>query len=180
VAAVTNNTATVDELLIAAKAQVLRGEWAVRLASTEIPASTARLYMQLARERERIMLAGCTSIRKARRLLAGTKPRASSRSRWRSVYGEPRPAADRYEEGYADGYRAGRVDGRSAAMAESRSEADGSAPSPLDRKDLRWLVALAHPDKHMDEKVSLRATRVTQWLNELLTAASASSEPPRD
>ena len=158
------------DALIAAKAQVLHGEWTKVLATTGIPPSTARLYMQLARERERIVVAGCTSIREARRLLTGTKPRAGSRSSRQSVYGEPKATADRYEEGYADGYRAGRVDGRAAAARE-RLGANGPAALPLDRKDLLWIIKLAHPDVH-DDKQNLRATRITQWLNELLGGAA--------
>jgi hypothetical protein len=153
------------DALTAAKAQVERGRWADVLRPTGIPASTARLYMQLARERPRVLAAGCTSIREARRLLAGTKP-----SRPRQPKGEwsTRTVPDRYQEGYADGYRAGRADGFAAGQAQpSRSRRDGR-PLPLDRKDLRWLVGLAHPDRHDGE---LRATRATQWLNELLEQA---------
>jgi len=161
------------DALIAAKAQVAHGEWAAALASTGIPASTARLYMQLARERDRIVAAGCTSIREARQLLAGTKPRKP-----RTARGTRSEAPDRYEEGYAAGYRAGRADGVAAgylagqadAAAGKTQDARKNGSLPLDRKDLRWLVGLAHPDKHGD-KVNLRATRVTQWLNELLESA---------
>jgi len=80
-----------------------------------------------------------------------------------------RPVADRYEEGYADGYRAGRADGMTAARR--RPQPNGHGALPLDRKDLRWLVGLAHPDKHATDKSVLRATRITQWLNELLDAS---------
>jgi hypothetical protein len=127
------------DALAAAKARVSHGEWAQRLPSTGIPPSTARLYMQLARERDRIPAAGCTSIREARRLLAGTKPRA---------------------------------DGIATARAGWNGEA-----LPLYRKDLRRLVGLAHPDRHGEEKTALRATRVTQWLTELLGSARREATP---
>lgn len=151
------------DALTAAKARVERGTWSTVLASTGIPASTARLYIQLARERERILAAGCQSIREARRLLAGTMPRGSRRTTGSRARADG--SSDRYEEGYADGYRAGRADGASA----SRPSSNGGA-LPLDRKDVRWLVSLAHPDKHQGD---LRATRVTQWLNELAEEAPA-------
>jgi hypothetical protein len=145
-----------------ARSLARHGEWTERLRASGIPLSTARLYMQLARERERVEAAGCSSIREARRLVAGTKPRKPPS---RAKNGRRRrPAADRYEEGYADGYRAGRADG--AAQARS-SRSNGSLP--LDRKDLRWLIKQAHPDRHDGD---LRATRVTQWLNELLGKAN--------
>jgi hypothetical protein len=153
------------DALIAAKARVPRGEWSEQLATTGIPLSTARLYMQLARERARIQAAGCTSIREARRLLAGTKPRKPAPGPRSSREGgwSTRKVPDRYEEGYGDGYRAGRADGYAAGQAQPKQPANGALP--LDRKDLLWTIKLAHPDMHDGE---LRATRVTQWLNELL------------
>lgn len=142
--------------LIAAKALCAHGEWTERLAATGIPASTAQLYMQLARQRERIEAAGCTSIRQARRLLADRPPRP----RKPRPGGSGREGADRYAEGYADGYRAGRADN---ATVRERPR-DANAPSD---KDLLWLLKLAHPDKHPGDKEVLVATRVSQWLNGL-------------
>ena len=154
------------DALIAAKAKVAHGEWQPALKSTGIPQSTARLYMQLARERARIEAAGCTSIRQARILLAGTKPKAARRRPAGDREGWTKTrVSDRYEEGYADGYRAGRADGIATATRPARN---GDAPLPLDRKDLRWLIKQAHPDHHDDD---LKATRVTQWLTELLESA---------
>jgi hypothetical protein len=163
------------DALLAIKAQVAHGEWGACLRETGIPLSTARLYMQLARERERILAAGCRSIREARRLLAGTAPRpprdgAGGGRRGRTE----KDAEDRYKKGYAkgyeDGYRRGRSDGIAAgqAAAQGRRGAEGDGKMPLDRKDLRWLVKLTHPDRHDGD---LRATRVTQWLNDLLRTA---------
>ena len=110
------------------------------------------VYAVGARERVRILAAGCTSIREARRLLAGTKPPPRSRGERKTANGKD--GKDRYEEGYSDGYRAGRADGAGA---------NGSVS--LSRKDLRWLVTLAHPDRNDG---ALQATRVTQWLNGLM------------
>jgi hypothetical protein len=42
--------------------------------------------------------------------------------------------------------------------------AAGAARTPLDPKDLRRLIMQAHPDRHGGD---LRATRVTQWLNNI-------------
>jgi hypothetical protein len=142
------------DALIGIKARVLHGEWQTVLKSIGIPSSTARLYMQLARGRARIVAAGCKSIREARTLLSGTKPSRPKTTGAR----RGRQVSDRYEEGYADGYRAGR------SAAQPRAARNGHAPASLDLKDLRWLITLAHPDKNQNE---LRATRVTQWLNEL-------------
>jgi hypothetical protein len=160
------------DALLAIKAQLHRGEWTAALASIGIPASSARLYMQLARNRDRIVAAGCASIREARRLLAGTRPRARTHS---TSGTRGRPATDRYDEGYADGYRAGRADGYQtgyqAGQATTRrrdTPPTAAAALPFDIKDLRWLITKAHPDKNPDD---LRATRVTQVLNELLEKA---------
>jgi hypothetical protein len=131
--------------------------------------------MQLARERERILAAGCRSIREARRLLAGTAPRpprdgAGGGRRGRTE----QEKEDRYKKGYAkgyeDGYRRGRADGIAAGQAAARARrgAEGDGKTPLDKKDLKWLIKLAHPDRNDGD---LRATRVTQWLNELLAKA---------
>jgi hypothetical protein len=62
------------DALNAAKALVKHGEWSAKLAETGIPASTAQLYMQLARNRALIIAAGCTSIREARALISDRKP----------------------------------------------------------------------------------------------------------
>jgi hypothetical protein len=55
--------------------------------------------------------------------------------------------------------------GQASARARRGAGADGL---PLDRKDLRWLVKLTHPDRNDGDP---RATRVTQWLNDLLRTA---------
>src|SRR5262245_56517871 len=154
------------DALLGAKARVAHGAWTAALRRTTIPPSTAQLYMQLARARARILAAGCTSIREARRLLSGTKPRPGRPRRGRSP---GRAAADRYDAGYADGYRAGRADGIATAQAHAWSRRQRAAPLPLDKKDVRWLIKLAHPDQHDG---LLRATRVTQWLNEMLARAA--------
>lgn len=164
------------DALQAIKDSVPHGNWSAALAATGIPSSTARLYMQLARARVRLSAAGCSSIRDARTLLAGTKPRRPRAAH--AQRGRPSPAEhydpDRYQEGYADGYRAGRADGflagKAAGEAQPRANR-GPVPTALDLKDMRWLITLAHPDKHSDD---LRATRVTQWLNELVAHARAS------
>jgi hypothetical protein len=168
------------DALIAIKARLAHGVWAATLRRTTIPPSTARLYMQLARERARILAAGCTSIRQARRLLAGTKPRAARRGRAGGARagrhartGEAPP--DRYQEGYADGYQAGRADGYAAGLATAKVRDQASrgraTPPPPEARDLRWLLTLVHPDKHQDDQTILRATRVTVWVNALLAQA---------
>lgn len=150
------------DALRAAKAQLQHGQWSEALASTGIPPSTAQLYMQLSRERARILAAGCTSISEARRLLAGTKPRAR---RTTTTGRRARPVEDQhaYEKGYADGYQAGRADGFRTGQAQPRARRTGDH-LPVASKDLKWLIGLAHPDRHDND---LRATRVTQWLIEL-------------
>jgi hypothetical protein len=158
------------DALLAAKAQVKRGEWAPRLASTGIPPSTARLYMQLAANRERIIASGAESIREARRLLADAKPK---RPRAARAQRDAPPVSDRYDEGYKDGYRAGRadatLDGWLAGAARTR------APGPLAERDLKWLIRLAHPDVHND-KAALKATRTTAWLTAQLDQARKRGE----
>jgi hypothetical protein len=114
--------------------------------------------MQLARKRAGIEAAGCTSIREARRLLAGTKPPRAKRTATSSGSWGTRTVPDRYEEGYADGFAAG----------QPLRSSNGRLP--LDRKDMLWLIKLAHPDMHRGD---LRAARVTQWLNELAEHARA-------
>jgi hypothetical protein len=164
------------DVLLEIKAQVAHGEWDARLRETGIPFSTARLYMQLAREKERILAACCRSIREARRLLAGTAPRPPRDGAGGGRRGArtEKEAEDRYKKGYAkgyeDGYRRGRADGIAAgqATAWARRGAEGDGKMPLDKKDLKWLIKLAHPDRNDGD---LRATRVTQWLNELFEKA---------
>jgi hypothetical protein len=155
------------DALIAAKARVDRGQWADTLAQTGIPPSTARLYMQLARNRERILAAGCTSIREARRLLTDRKP---PRKRAATRASTAAPADDRYEEGYMDGYRAGRADGAREAGAGRRN----GRPPQLAERDIKWLIKRAHPD-HNAERDSLKANRATAWLNDLLDRARGAS-----
>lgn len=160
------------DALIEAKARVGRGEWSERLAQTGIPPSTARLYMRLARNRARIMAAGCTSIRQARELLTErTAPPRPPHQRHR-VSGHER-GGDRYEEGYEAGYLAGSADGYRRGLADGQAapQARRDGDAPLDRRDLKWLVKLAHPDVHGDD--ALRATRITQWLTALMEEASA-------
>lgn len=167
------------EALIAAKAQVPRGEWGERLAKAGIPASSARLYMQLARAKDYIIASGATSIRQARQLLIDTRPKPKARrARVRPDDTDQEVQnADRYKEGYADGYQRGyeggyqrgKADGWSAAMkVDGAAKANHKgAPAPTDA-DLLWLIGLAHPDRHMgDDKVVNKATRITQWLNDL-------------
>jgi hypothetical protein len=160
------------DALIALKAMTRkpRGLWSTTLAATGIPGSTARLYMQLARNRDRILAAGCTSIRQARRLLIGTQPRRSSTT----TKGRSRPGTDRYQEGYADGFRRGRAEGYTAGHAAGpRARADRNGQGfAMDPKDLRWLITLAHPDRHQG---NLRATRVTQALNAFATRQKATA-----
>ena len=153
------------DALLAAKAKLPHGGWWVALGVTGIPSSTARLYMQLARNRDQILAAGCTSIRQARRLLAGTKPHRSTTT----TKGRARPGTDRYQEGYADGFRRGRAEGYTAGQAAgpARTRADRNGQGfTMDPKDLRWLITLAHPDRHQGD---FRATRVTQTLNAFAT-----------
>ena len=111
------------DALIAAKAQVKHGESAGALADAGIPPSSARLYMQLARNRERITASGAVSIREARRLVADRRPprpRATGSRR-----GGHESVSDRYDEGFADGYRKGR-----ANAAPSRRRPVLRLPSP--------------------------------------------------
>jgi hypothetical protein len=161
------------EALSAAKALCAHGEWTAALAATEIPPSTARLYMQLYRSQDRITAAGCRSIRQARVLLSDVKAKKPPRKR-RIVTDDTttsvRGVGDRYEEGYGDGYRAGQADGfvRGAATKANGKAAkadDGWQPA---ERDLKWLIGLAHPDHHLDDKTILRATRITAWLNGVL------------
>jgi hypothetical protein len=157
------------DALNAAKAQLARGEWGPRLAATGIPSSSARLYMQLARARDQIVAAGCTSIRQARQLLADVKPRQPRRSRASGARG----VQDRYAEGYADGYRKGRADGYAAAKVSKRAS-NGARSLPAEA-DLKWLIKLAHPDKHRDRD-ELKATRTTQWLTGQLAQSRTDQE----
>ncbi len=165
------------------KALLERGQWETTLDAMRLPPSTARLYMQLARNRETILAAGCTSIREARQMLSDSKPRRPPRERSHrgdsggGSGGEAKraaPPSDRYDEGYADGYRAGRADGHQAANAHTSN----GKWTPSDR-DLKWLIRVAHPDHHQDPQEILKATRATAWLVELLAAARKNGSPPR-
>jgi hypothetical protein len=165
------------DALIAAKARVPHGEWAATVEKTGIPASTARLYMQLARNRDRIVAAGCKSIREARTLLTDRKPprkRRAGRPRSSST-APPEPVEDRYEEGYAAGYARGRMDEReyhTARRPVATQNGNGSwSPAPA---DLKWILKRVHPDV-VEDKDSLKATRVAQWLNELLEHARSTT-----
>jgi hypothetical protein len=166
------------EALLAIKAQVRHGAWAACLRETGIPPSTARLYMQLARERARIEAAGCRSIREARRLLSGTRPRPGRppRSGRRGRTGGSEDAEARYQAGYTAGYADGYARGRADGFVHGQGTRPKTAPPdglPLDRKDLKWLLKLAHPDHHDG---NLRATRITQWLTALLGKAPRAGE----
>jgi hypothetical protein len=157
------------------KALVKRGQWETTLETMQLPSSTARLYMQLGRNREIILAAGCTSIREARQMLSDSKPRRPSRGRSRgderagessgASTGEGEgdaPRSDRYDEGYADGYRAGRADGHSTGPTPTNGKWKPS------ERDLKWLIRVSHPDHHQDPQEILKATRATAWLNQLL------------
>ncbi|MGA2928801.1 MAG: hypothetical protein ABSG43_22995 [Solirubrobacteraceae bacterium] len=167
------------DALNAAKALVEHGEWTADLEKIGIPASTARLYMQLARSREIVMAAGCTSIRGARQLLSDSKPRRPSSgggSRGGAVGkrgeggGGGKAESDRYQEGYGDGYRAGRADGYTQGAAKAGRQSTNGRWQPTSR-DLRWLIKVAHPDHHQDPAEILKATRATAWLKEQLAEA---------
>lgn len=73
-----------------------------------------------------------------------------------------------YDDGFRDGKTAGRNEGRREGYAEGYSAGlgNGSSKAPPVTADLRWLIRLAHPDRHMDGDVD-RAHRVTVWLNAL-------------
>jgi hypothetical protein len=162
------------EALSGAKALCSHGEWTETLGATGIPASTARLYMQLYRSKDRITAAGCRSIRQARVLLADVKPNKPPRKR-RIVTDDTTTSArgvgDRYAEGYGDGYRAGQADGYVRGVAtKANGKAADNGWQPAER-DLKWLIGLAHPDHHLDDKTILRATRITAWLNGVLERA---------
>lgn len=162
------------EALLAAKKLVRHGEWATTLAKIGIPQSTAALYMALARNRERIEAAGCTSVRQARDLISDRQPPAPRQSirAWTISQDEAyeRGYHQGYKVGYAAGYRAGKADGVAAAPSGVQSDA-----APPRTRDLLWLISLAHPDKHQDAAVVQKATRVTQWLNALRYRANTAA-----
>jgi hypothetical protein len=167
------------DALLAIKAQVPHGAWATALRKTGIPPSTARLYMQLARERARIEAAGCTSIREARRLLSGTRPRPTRAPRsGRRGRAEGPDVEARVQAAYAAGFAAGDAHGFARGDAHGYARGLGDAflgrakpapdGGPLDRNDLRWIIKFVHPDQHKGDR---RATKVTQWLMTLLGKA---------
>ena len=157
------------DALLEAKQRVARGQWGKRLAETGIPSSTARLYMRLAQHRDRIEAAECTSIREARELL--TDRTSAPKPRRRHTVSEHERGGDRYDEGYEAGYTAGAKDGYSRGLADGQATAHARSNGrvDLDRRDVKWLVKLAHPDMHDGD---LRATRVTQWLTSLMETTS--------
>jgi hypothetical protein len=155
------------DALLAAKAIVAHGAWTDRVAETGIPPSTAALYMQLARNKKRITAAGCSSIRQARELLADrVPPRRGTRTKTaRRARTGKQSTSDRYAEGYEAGYRAGRADAFQATQTAHPSRPLADLPTDA---DMNWLLALAHPERHLDnDKGVLAATRVMQWLNRL-------------
>ena len=149
------------DALTAARERVAKGQWGSRLQEAGIPASTARLYMRLAQHRQRILAAGCKSIREARELLTerSSPPRRRHTVREHERGGGEEEYARGYADGQRDGYRRGLADGQATRQARDAGRVD------LDRRDLRWLVSLAHPDRHEGD---LRSTRTTQWLNSLM------------
>jgi hypothetical protein len=151
--------------LITLKERLERGQFTPALERIGIPATTAQLYMRLARNRERILAAGCKSIREAIRLLAPPKPRATRTSRARGA----EPSEDRYQEGYDAGYRAG---WRDRSAAEQRAQKYDNGRPRLSVRDLKFALTQLHPDRfHSDESSAKRANRVTAWLLDELKAA---------
>jgi hypothetical protein len=174
-AAALNYALQAGDNLIALKDRLPHGAWGDTLQRIGIAPRTAALYMQLARNRELIVAAGCTSIRQAQALLADRKPPRARRRR--SVYETgPEPQGDdRYEEGYRAGYAKGKQDGYAqAAHGRSRRATNGNGPVAPQPADLKWILKRVHPDV-AGEKDSLKATRVAQWLTELLETARTAS-----
>lgn len=155
------------DALILLRRSAKHGQWGQIVARTGIPGRTERMYRTLARNRERILDAGCQSIRQALDLLADktAEQREAERAR--------RADADRmrreqlkaaYDRGYRKGYEQGRHDEAVDGLF-ARPAANGNAlPKGISRRDLRWMIRHVHPDRHEGSAV---ATRVTQWLNSL-------------
>jgi hypothetical protein len=162
--------------LIALKERLPHGALGDALAQIGINARTARLYMALARDRERIEAAGCKSIREAQRLLAprGRSRRASSSAR-RTRDAEPDAGGD-FQRGYDAGYRDGYAKrGRDEATARARANGNGGR-SGLSVRDLRFAIKHLHPDRFQGEETDVkRATRLTVFLGDELRTARGGS-----
>jgi hypothetical protein len=172
------------EVLTILKDLCRRGEWGRALKQTGIPPSTARLYMQLYRERDRILAAGCTSIRQARDFLSGAAAKRAEKRRQQAEARETEEATA-YDRGYEAGFR----DGKAVAEAEFEATAEAAYQQGLadgqkassnghrpSKADLRWMLKQLHPDKfeaNGSKAAKDHAKRVTQWLNDLMASANS-------
>jgi flagellar biosynthesis/type III secretory pathway protein FliH len=165
------------DALIALRRTAKHGQWAAIVIRTGIPGRTERMYRRLAWNRERILDAGCQSIRQALDLLA------EKTAEQREAEHARRADADRmrreqlqaaYDRGYKKGYEQGRHDEALDGFF-GRSTTNGNAlPKEISLRDLRWAIKHLHPDRHNG---AVTATRLTQWLNDLVATERASSKP---